>query len=109
MEINTVVFTESGSYIVNKNVDENDDRQITIPNDMANSHCVMVQEWIDAGNVPDPYVGPTDIELCMEEILRLESTVTPRRMRDAVASVEGKTWLADIESKIAIERVKLNG
>jgi len=30
-------------------------------------------------------------------------------MRDAVASVEGKTWLADIESKIAIERVKLNG
>jgi len=45
----------------------------------------------------------------MEEISRLESTVTPRRMRDAVASVEGKTWLADIESKIAIERVKLNG
>ena len=43
------------------------------------------------------------------EISRLESTVTPRRMRDAVASVEGKTWLADIESKIAIERVKLNG
>jgi len=45
----------------------------------------------------------------MEEILRLESTVTPRRMRDAIASVEGETWLADIESKIAIERVKLNG
>tara|TARA_Y100001951_G_scaffold88499_1_gene80134 strand:- start:307 stop:630 length:324 start_codon:yes stop_codon:yes gene_type:complete len=51
----------------------------------------------------------TDMELYMEEIERLESTVTPRRMRDAVASVEGKTWLADIESKIAIERVKLNG
>jgi len=45
----------------------------------------------------------------MEEILRLESTVTPRRIRDATTSVEGETWLADIESKIAIERVKLNG
>ena len=43
------------------------------------------------------------------EISRLEFTVTPRRMRDAIASVEGETWLADIESKIAIERVKLNG
>jgi len=43
------------------------------------------------------------------EIARLESTVTPRRIRDAIASVEGETWLADIESKIAIERVKLNG
>ena len=45
----------------------------------------------------------------MEEILRLEATVTPRRIRDATTSVEGETWLADIESKIAIERVKLNG
>ena len=45
----------------------------------------------------------------LTEISRLESTVTPRRMRDAVASVEGKTWLTDIISKIAIERVKLNG
>ena len=106
MEIRTVEMQEDGSYLVNKNVDENDDRQISIPNDMANSHRVMIQKWIDAGNVPDPYVGPTDMELCMEEIVRLESTVTPRRMRDAVASVEGKTWLADIESKIAIERVK---
>jgi len=45
----------------------------------------------------------------MVEISRLEATVTPRRIRDATTSVEGETWLADIESKIAIERVKLNG
>ena len=45
----------------------------------------------------------------LAEISRLESTVTPRRIRDATTSVEGETWLADIESKIAIERVKLNG
>jgi len=56
-------------------------------------------EWIDSQINRD----------AMAEITRLESTVTARRMRDAVASVEGKTWLADIESKIAIERVKLNG
>jgi hypothetical protein len=58
-----------------------------------------VQEWKDSKINRD----------AMAEITRLEFTVTPRRMRDAVASVEGKTWLADIESKIAIERVKLNG
>ena len=57
------------------------------------------QEWIDSKINRD----------ALAEISRLESTVTPRRIRDAVASVEGKTWLADIESKIAIERVKLNG
>jgi hypothetical protein len=57
------------------------------------------QEWIDSQINRD----------AMEEILRLEFTVTPRRIRDATTSVEGETWLADIESKIAIERVKLNG
>ena len=41
------------------------------------------------------------------EIQRLESTVTPRRLRDALASDEGKTWIADVEKLIAIERAKL--
>ena len=101
MKIKKVQIREDGGFLVND--------IMGVPADMGNRHRVMIQEWIDAGNTPSPYVGPTDMELCMEEIVRLESTITPRRMRDAVASVEGKTWLADIESKIAIERVKLNG
>ena len=43
------------------------------------------------------------------EISRLESTVTPRRLREALAGQPGKDWIASVESAIAIERAKLNG
>jgi len=43
----------------------------------------------------------------MEEIKRLESTVTARRLRDALATDEGKTWVASVEALIAVERGKL--
>jgi len=68
MEIRTVEIQEDGSYIVNKNVDENDDRQLCVPNDMANRYRVIIQEWIDAGNTPTPFVGPTDMELWKEKM-----------------------------------------
>ena len=58
MEINTIEYQQDGSFLVNKNVDANDDRQIIVPNDMGNRHRVMIQEWIDDGNTPDPYVEP---------------------------------------------------
>ncbi len=32
---------------------------------------------------------------------------TIRRLREALASDEGKTWVADVEELIAIERAKL--
>tara|TARA_B110000438_G_scaffold11450_1_gene11344 strand:+ start:815 stop:1165 length:351 start_codon:yes stop_codon:yes gene_type:complete len=41
------------------------------------------------------------------EIKRLESTITARRLRDALASDEGKTWVADVEKLIATERARL--
>lgn len=43
----------------------------------------------------------------MAEINRLESTVTPRRMRDALANDAGKKWVTDVEALIATERGKL--
>ena len=43
----------------------------------------------------------------MTEINRLENTVTPRRLRDALASDEGKTWVSDVEALIAVESTKL--
>jgi len=42
-----------------------------------------------------------------EKINRLEGTVTPRRMRDALASDDGKAWVALVEEKIKSERAKL--
>ena len=41
------------------------------------------------------------------EITRLEGTVTARRMRDALASDDGKEWVALVEEKIKVERNKL--
>ena len=41
------------------------------------------------------------------EINRLEGTVTARRMREALASDEGKAWVANVEDKIKSERAKL--
>jgi len=42
----------------------------------------------------------------MEEIQRLESTVTPRRIRE-MTTADGAKWVDDVEAKIAIERAKL--
>lgn len=43
----------------------------------------------------------------LNEIHRLEGTITPRRLRDSVLTDEGKAWLTNVESLIAIERGKL--
>jgi hypothetical protein len=43
----------------------------------------------------------------LDEIARLESTITPRRLRDALANDAGKKWVADVEALIATERGKL--
>jgi len=58
MEIRTIECQDDGSFIVNKNVDANDNRQLCVPDDMGNRHRVMIQEWIDEGNTPEPYVEP---------------------------------------------------
>ena len=58
MIINTVEMQQDGSFLVNKNVDANDNRQLTIPDNINNRHRVMIQEWIDDGNTPTPYVAP---------------------------------------------------
>ena len=50
MEIKTVAIQEDGSYRIND--------EMSVPNDMGNHHRVMIQEWIDAGNTPTPYVAP---------------------------------------------------
>ena len=43
----------------------------------------------------------------MAKLVSLEDEITPRRIRDAFASDEGKKWVADVEAEIAKERAKL--
>jgi hypothetical protein len=50
MEIKTVVIQDDGNYRINNSM--------FVPNDMNNRHRVMIQEWIDEGNTPAPYVAP---------------------------------------------------
>ena len=42
-----------------------------------------------------------------QEITRLESEITPRRLRDSVLTSDGKTWLENKEKEIGVERAKL--
>ena len=54
------------------------------------------QAWTDGAVVRD----------ATEEIHRLESTVTPRRIRE-MTTADGAKWVDDVEKLIAIERAKL--
>ena len=66
--------------------------------DVAAKTITYDSSGVDAQKVKDDAQG---------EITRLEGTVTPRRMRDALASDEGKAWVASVEEKIKSERAKL--
>ena len=54
------------------------------------------QAWADGAAVRD----------ATAEIHRLESTVTPRRIRE-MTTADGAKWVDDVEKLIAIERAKL--
>tara|TARA_R110000751_G_scaffold10362_1_gene37994 strand:- start:44 stop:382 length:339 start_codon:yes stop_codon:yes gene_type:complete len=49
----------------------------------------------------------TSTEKAQAEIQNLESTITPRRLRDAIANDAGKSWVANVEALIDTERGKL--
>jgi hypothetical protein len=49
----------------------------------------------------------TVVRNAQDEIHALEATITPRRLRDALANDAGKSWVAAVEAKIATERGKL--
>ena len=57
---------------------------------------VEEQEWADGKVNRD----------ATAEIHRLESTVTPRRIRE-MTTADGAKWVDDVEKLIAIERAKL--
>ena len=55
----------------------------------------------------DQYTVRINDELLpLDKIARLESTVTPRRIRE-MTTVAGAKWVDDVEKLIAIERAKL--
>lgn len=43
----------------------------------------------------------------LDQIMALEATVTQRRLREAVTTTDGKTWLANVDNQIAALRAQL--
>jgi hypothetical protein len=87
MDIQTVEILESGVFLVNGN--------LSVPDNMGNRHRVMIQEWIDAGNTPDPYVGPTDLENWVEDMARSDA-ILPRWGEDMLEGMPDKSGVAQI-------------
>ena len=87
MKIKKVQIREDGGFLVNDNMG--------VPTDMGNRHRVMIQEWIDAGNVPDPYVGPTDLEK-WQEVMEVSDTKLSRVHEDILDGMADKSGVAQI-------------
>ena len=73
-------------------------------------------KWVDVADDTterDTYVDGAVVKYAApalttkQKIEQLEMAVTPRRVRDAFASDEGKKWVVDQEALIATERAKL--
>ena len=93
MNIQTVEILESGVFLVNGN--------LSVPDSMGNRHRVMIQEWIDAGNTPNPYVGPTDLENWVEDMARSDA-ILPRYAEDILDGMPNKLSVA----KITLDRLQ---
>ena len=56
---------------------------------MANRHRRKLQAWIDAGNTPTPYVGPSALEVWKQEMAASDALI-PR-------------WAEDLYDGLALE------
>lgn len=54
---------------------------------------------------PVPVIPPEVV--AKQQIATLESVITPRRLREAILTPEGKTWLTSIDQQVATLRGKL--
>ena len=73
MNIQTVVRLEEGTFFVN-NV-------MSVPDDMANRQRRKLQVWIDAGNTPEPYAGPSTLDI-WQTTMDTSDAVLPRWAED---------------------------
>ena len=90
MEIRTIDVQESGSLLVNKNVDPNDARQMLVPAS-GSRFDEVIQEWLDAGNTPEPYVAPV-------------KTWSENRLAEYPTIAELVVGLYDMDDKAALEK-----
>ena len=88
MDIITVEIQEGGNYFVNG--------KHYVSKNTSHRHSIAVQEWIDAGNTPDPYVGPTAMETWVEDMARSDTALLSRAMEDMLDGMPDKSGVAQI-------------
>ena len=54
----------------------------------------------------DP-VPPSESDIARQQIAEIESTITDRRLREAMLTTTGKDWLAERDAEIAALRAKI--
>ena len=97
MRVKTLHIQEDGNYIINKSTDPEVADGETVPIGDAEAHERFgITEWIDAGNTPDPYVGPTDLENWVEDMARSDTELLPRAMEDMLDGMPDKSGVAQI-------------
>jgi len=101
MKIKNVALMELGDFVINGGT--------YVPDDMGNRHRVMIQEWINAGNTPTPFVGPTDMELWKEKMARSDNNLMIRDLEDLV-TINNFTMTSEMktryDAKIALRATK---
>ena len=73
---------------------------------LMNPQSGKALSW-DSGNPELVDIVESEKDKVLSKIKILESEVTQRRLRDAILSDEGKSWLIDIENQIEVLRGKL--
>ena len=68
--------------------------------------CIVGKEKFSNNFVP---YEKTESDILKEEIASLESQQTPRRLREAALTDEGRAWLQNLEDQIAAKREELAG
>jgi hypothetical protein len=93
---------EGDGFIVNRNLTVNDASQFYVPDDMANRHRVVVQEWIDDGGVVGPYVDPmTPYQHWHNNISKLDKDM-PRSLEDMLDGMADKSGV----NQISLDRLQ---
>jgi hypothetical protein len=63
--------------------------------------------WMAAGGVPLPADPISPNAAILSQIATLEGSITPRRHRDALLTLAGKTWLTGVDAQISVLRATL--
>lgn len=64
---------------------------------------------VDGGFEIQPVPTKSQVDKIKAEIIDLEAQQTPRRLREAALTEEGRAWLQNLEYQIATKRAELAG